>query len=103
MKIMKKIIAIILFSLFTSSACYAEIVKGTIERVNIKVYQVIVGGRVVNVSKAMVFTENDMGTTKSIIIRDIKDHIGEKAICYGTEGKDNTLDAYKVRITEGHK
>lgn len=99
---MRKII-IILIILSVTSTCYADSIKGTIEKVDIKAYELTVDGKKVNVSKAMVFTENDMGVVKTIIIRDLKDHKGETAVCYGSPGKEDIFVAYKVRVSEGHK
>lgn len=100
---MKKTISFLLILFFTAVACYADTVKGTIEKVNIKEYYIMVNGNKVNVAKATVFTENDMNVAKNVIIRDLKDHKGETAVCYGSFDKDNTLVAYKVRVLEGHK
>lgn len=100
---MKKTILLILIMICVAGNCYADVVKGVIEKVNIKEYYIIVDGTRVNISKAMVFTENDMKVTKNIIIRDIKDHEREAAVCYGSFGKDNIFTAYKVRVLEGHK
>jgi hypothetical protein len=86
-----------------AGSCYAGVVKGTIEKVFIKEYYIIVNGNKVDVSKATIFTENDMNVTKNIIIRDLKDHEGEVAVCYGSPDKEKTFMAYKVRVLEGHK
>lgn len=85
------------------SSCYADTVKGDIDKVNIKTYEIVVNGSTVNIAKATVFTENDMGITKNVIIRDVKDHRGERAVCYGSVEKDNVFHAYRVKIIEGHK
>ena len=98
-----KIIVFILVIISIAGTCYADTIKGTIEKVDIKVYEIIVGQKRVDVSKATVFTENDMGVVKNIIIRDLKDHKGETAICYGSPGKEDIFIAYKVRVSEGHK
>lgn len=100
---MKKAILFILIMVCVAVNCYADTVKGTIEKVVIKEYYIIVNGNKVDVSRATVSTENDMNVTKNIIIRDLKDHKGEKAVCYGSFNKDNVLIAYKVRVFEGHK
>ena len=100
---MKKAILLILIILCAAGSCYADMVRGTIEKVNIKEYYIIVNGNKVDVSKATVSTENDMNVVKNVIIRDLKDHKGEIAVCYGSFGKENTLIAYKVRVLEGHK
>ena len=83
--------------------CHADTVKGDIEKVDIKAYEIVVNGTIVNVSRATIFTENDMKVTKNVIIRDLKDHRGEFAVCYGSVGKDKIFRAYKVRVMEGHK
>ncbi len=100
---MKKTILFILIILCMASSCYADTVKGTIEKVVIKEYYIIVNGNKVDVSKATIFTENDMNVIKNVIIRDLKDHEGETAVCYGSFGKEKILIAYKVRVMEGHK
>ena len=100
---MKKAILFILIILCVAGNCYADTVKGTIEKVDIKEYYIIVNGNKVDVSKATIFTENDMNVVKNVIIRDLKDHKGETAVCYGSFGKEKTLIAYKVRVLEGHK
>ena len=89
--------------IFINIPCFADVIKGAIEKVDLKTYEITVGGKVVNVSKATIFTVNDMGTTKNVIIRDIKDHRGETVVCYGSAGKDNIMDAYKVKVVEGHR
>ena len=101
--LLKKAILFILIILCVAGSCYADTVRGTIEKVVIKEYYIIVNGNKVNVHKAMVFTENDMKVVKSVIIRDLKDHVGETAVCYGSFEKDNSLTAYKVRVLEGHR
>ncbi len=100
---MKRTILFILIMICVASNCYADTVRGTIEKVVIKEYYIIVNGDKVDVSKATIFTENDMNVVKNVIIRDLKDHKGETAVCYGSFGKENTLIAYKVRVLEGHK
>lgn len=100
---MKKAILFILLILCVAGDSYADTVKGTIEKVVLKEYYIIVNGNKVNISKAMVFTENDMNVVKNVIIRDLKDHKRETAVCYGSFDKENTLIAYKVRVLEGHK
>jgi hypothetical protein len=100
---MRKIALAAALVLFACSAASADGVKGTIENVNIKAYFITVNGRIVDVSKATVFTQNDMGVTKTIIIRDLKDHKGEYAVCYGSLDKDNVFSAYKVKVVEGHR
>ena len=100
---MRSMTLAILAILFVCGSCYADSIKGKIEKVEIKSYEMVVNGNLINISKAMVFTENDLKVTKSVIIRDVKDHVGEVAICYGSVGKDNVFRAYKVRIMEGHK
>jgi hypothetical protein len=100
---MKKAILFILIILCAAGSSYADTVKGTIDKVVIKEYYIIVSGNKVDVSKASIFTDNDMNVTKSVLVRDLKDHGGEKAVCYGSLDKENTLVAYKVRIMEGHK
>lgn len=90
--------------LLLGSLCHADTIKGKIDKVDIKTYEIYVGGNVINVSKATIFTENDMKVTKNIIVRDLKDHRGEAAVCYGSvNDKDNIFHAYKVKILEGHK
>jgi hypothetical protein len=86
-----------------SAGCYAETVKGTIEKVNIKEYIIIVNGTKVNISKATVSTENNMNVIKNIIMRDVKDHNGQRAVCFGSFDKNDIFVAYKVRIQEDHK
>lgn len=88
---------------FTLSVCFADVVKGTIEKVNIKSYEITVSGTIVKVSKASVFTHNDLGLVKNVIIRDINDHLGQSAVCYGDNNKEGIFEAYKVKIVEGHK
>jgi hypothetical protein len=100
---MKRVILVILVILCVAGNCYADTVKGTIEKVVIKEYYIIVNGSKVDVSKATIFTENDMNVVKNVIVRDLKDHKGENAVCYGSFNKENTLIAYKVRVLEGHK
>jgi hypothetical protein len=102
---MKKAILFILVVLCVcvAGACYADTIKGTIDKVNIKEYYIIVKGNKINVSKATIFTENDMNVTKNVIVRDLKDHERETAVCYGSFDKDNTLIAYKVKIMEGRR
>ena len=100
---MKKAILFLLIVLCVAGNCYADTVKGTIEKVVIKEYCIVVNGNKVDVSKATIFTENDMNVVKNVIIRDLKDHKGETAVCYGSVGKDNALIAYRVRVLEGHK
>ncbi|MCX5666109.1 MAG: hypothetical protein NT036_03560, partial [Candidatus Omnitrophica bacterium] len=94
---------VILIFLCTVGNCYADTIKGAIEKVDLKEYYIIVNGNKVDVSKATIFTENDMNVTKNIIVRDLKDHKGESAACYGSLGKENVFVAYRVRIREGHK
>lgn len=94
---------IVLTALLFICVCYADTVKGKIDKVDIKAYEIIVNGQKVNVARADVFTENDMNTTKTIIIRDLKDHKGETAICYGSTDKSGIFTAYKVRVIEGHR
>jgi hypothetical protein len=100
---MRKIIPFLLVIPCVAGSCYADTVKGTIEKVIIKEYYLIVNGNKVDVSKATIFTENDMGVVKNVIVRDLKDHEGETAVCYGSVNKDNTLIAYRVRVIEGHR
>lgn len=100
---MKRAILFILIILCAAGNCYADTIKGKIEKVDIKEYYIIVNGNKVNVSRAMVFTQNDMNVVKTVIIRDLKDHEGQTAVCYGSFGKEGTLNAYKVRVLEGHK
>lgn len=100
---MKKAILFILIILCAAGNCYADTVKGTIEKVVVKESYIIVNGNKLDVSKATIFTENDMNVVKNVIMRDLKDHKGEAAVCYGSFGKENTLVAYKVRVLEGHK
>ena len=101
--VMRKILLLTLTALFACSACYADTIKGIIEKVDIKAYELTVSGKKVDVSKALVFTENDMKTTKNVIIRDLKDHRGEKAVCYGSINKEGVFSAYKVKVLEGHR
>jgi hypothetical protein len=101
--IMNRAILITLIAICVAVSCYADSIKGNIEKVNIKEYYIIVDGNKVNVSKATIFTENDMKVVKNVIIRDLKDHEGQAAICYGSFDKDNVLVAYKVRVLEGHR
>lgn len=100
---MKFIVSFVLIILCLSSICYADTIKGVIEKVDIKAYEIIVNGKRIDVSSATIFTENDMNVTKDIIIRDLKDHKGETAVCYGSVNKDGIFNAYKVRVFEGHK
>lgn len=100
---MKRTIVLVLIILCVTVSCYADTVRGSIEEVDIKGYRIIVNGNKVDVSKATIFTENGMNVVKNVIIRDLKDHKGEMAVCYGSFGKDNTLIAYKIRILEGHR
>jgi hypothetical protein len=100
---MQRILSLILILLFVCSACYADIIKGIIEKVDLTTYELTVSGKKVEVSKASIFTENSMNTTKSIIIRDLKDHSGETAVCYGSINKEGAFSAYKVRVIEGHR
>lgn len=100
---MRKILFLALIMLFVYSACYADIIKGIIEKVDLKTYELTVSGKIVEVSKASIFTVNDMSTTKAVIIRDLKDHLGEKAVCYGAINKEGVFSAYKVKIAEGHR
>ncbi|MCX5667060.1 MAG: hypothetical protein NTY34_01955 [Candidatus Omnitrophica bacterium] len=100
---MKKAILFILIIICVASNCCADTIKGTIEKVDIKEYYIIVDGNKVDVSKATIFTENDMNVVKNVIVRDLKDHKGETAVCYGSFDKENALIAYKVRVLEGHK
>jgi hypothetical protein len=100
---MRRILFLVLIVLFTGSACYADIIKGTIEKVDLKIYELTVSGKKIDVSKATVFTENGMNTTKNVIIRDLKDHVGETAFCYGSINKEGVFSAYKVRVMEGHR
>lgn len=100
---MPKVLLILLIVVFISTACYAHTIKGSIEKVDIKSYEIIIDGKRISVSKALVFTQNDMNVTKTVIIRDLKEHKGETAICYGSIGSDNIFNAYKVRVLEGHK
>ena len=100
---MRVIALSVLVILCMCGSCYADTIKGNIEKVDIKAYEIIVDGKRVGVSKATVFSENEKNVTKSIIIRDLKDHKGERAICYGFIGKEGIFDAYKVRVIEGHK
>ena len=83
--------------------CCADTIKGNIEKVDIKTYEIVVNGNTVNVSKATIFTENEMKIIKNVIVRDLKDHRGEAAVCYGSVEKDNIFHAYKVRVMEEHK
>lgn len=100
---MKKILLFVSIILLMCGSCYADVIKGDIEKVNIKDYEMIVNGERVKMPKAIVFTENDMGVGKTIIIRDLKDHVGEKAICYGSMGKDGVFNAYRIKVIEGHR
>lgn len=100
---MKKIIFLGLIILCVAGSCYADVVKGIIEKVDLRAYQIVVNGNIVDVSRAIVFSDNDMNVTKTIIIRDLKDHKGEKAVCYGSVGKENIFIAYKVKVIEGHR
>ena len=98
-----KTLVLVLLALFLAGTCLADIIKGSIDKVDIKNYELTVGGRKVGISKATVFTVNDIGVTKVVITRDLKDHQGEDAVCYGSFDKDGVMDAYKVRVKEGHK
>lgn len=100
---MKKAILFILIILCVAGNCYADTVKGTIEKVVVKESYIIVNRNKVDVSRATIFTENDMNVVKNVIMRDLKDHKGETAVCYGSFDKENTLVAYKVRVLESHK
>lgn len=100
---MQRISLLILIVIFICSACYADTIKGTIEKVDLKTYELTVSGKKVEVSKALIFTENSMNTTKGIIIRDLKDHKGETAVCYGSINKEGVFSAYKVRVIEDHR
>lgn len=100
---MKTLISLILIVILVGSVCYADSVRGTIEKVDLKKQEIVVGGTNVDILKATIFTENDMGVTKNIITRDIKDHKGEYAVCYGSLNKNNIFSAYKVKIREGHR
>ena len=99
---MRKILFIFLAMIFINSVCYASTIKGIMEKVDLKKYEIAVGGKIVDVSKADIFTENDMHVTKTVIIRDLKDNLGSNVICYGSVGKENVFNAYKVRVFEGH-
>lgn len=103
MRLMKKTVLFILLILCMAGSSYADTIKGTIEKVDIKEYCIVVNGNKVDVSKATIFTENGMNVVKNVIIRDLKDHRGETAVCYGFPGKENSLIAYKVRVFEGHR
>ena len=61
---MKKAILFTLIVLCVAGNCCADTVKGTIEKVVIKEYYIIVNGNKVDVSKATIFTENDMNVVK---------------------------------------
>ena len=98
-----KILFFILVIICISNICYADTIKGSIDKVDIRNYKIIVNGNMIDVSKALVFTQNEMNVTKAVIIRDLKDHKGEEAVCYGSIGKDNVFNAYKVKILERHR
>jgi len=100
---MRKLLSFALIAFFLGGVCYADTVNGIIDKVDMKKYEIIVNGTIVNVSKALVFTENDMGITKTVNIRDLKDHKGEKAVCYGSVNRENVFSAYKVKVNEGHR
>ena len=100
---MKKILFLTLFALCVSGVAYADILKGTIEKTDVQAHKITVNGKTVDVSKAMVFTENDMKITKVIIMRDLRDHLREEAVCHGSMNKDGVFEAYKVKVLEGHK
>lgn len=100
---MKKILFLVLFTLCVNSVSYADVIKGTIEKTDVKAHKITVNGKIVDVSNASVFTENDMKVTKVIIMRDLRDHLREEVVCYGSMGKEDTFEAYKVRVLEGHK
>jgi len=100
---MKKILFLVLLALCMSGISYADVLKGTIEKTDVKAHKITVNGKIVDVSKATVFTENDMKVTKIIIMRDLRDHLREEAVCYGSMGKEDTFEAYKVKVLEGHK
>lgn len=100
---MKKVLLPAIALFFASSICYADVIKGTMEKVDIKTYEITVNGLKVSVAKATVFTENDMKVTKNVIVRDLKDHAGEAVVCYGSVDKNNIFEAYKVRVLEGHR
>jgi hypothetical protein len=89
--------------LLFSGTCLADTITGPIDKIDIKNYEITVSGKKVNVSTATVFTVNDMGVTKPVIIRDLKDHMGEVAVCYGSFNKDQVMEAYKVKVREGHR
>jgi hypothetical protein len=98
-----KVFALSLAILLAASFCFADTVKGVIEKVDIKNYEMTVSGKKVKILTATVYTDNEVNLTKNVIVRDLKDHIGEKAVCYGSFDKEGVLDAYKVRVKEGHK
>jgi hypothetical protein len=100
---MKKILFLALFALCVSGVSYADVLKGTIEQTDVKAHKITVNGNIVDVSKATVFTDNDMQITKVIIMRDLRDHLREQAVCYGSVNKDGVFEAYKVKVLEGHR
>lgn len=101
---MKRVLSLLAAAIiFICPVCFADVLKGHIEKVNIKNYEIVVNGERVNVSKATIFTENDLNVVKNVITRDLKDHEGKKVICYGSIGKDNIFEAYKVKVIEEHK
>jgi hypothetical protein len=103
-RILIRVAVFIALSVFLfNSECLAYTVKGTIEKVDIKNYEMTVDGKKVNILKATVFTVNDLGVSKDIIVRDLKDHKGESAVCYGSFNKDGVLEAYRIKVKEGHK
>lgn len=100
---MKKILFLSLIILCISGVSYADVIKGAIEKTDVKAHKITVNGTVIDVSKATVFTQNEMNTTKNIIMRDLKDHVREKAVCYGSMDKEGVFVAYKVKVLEGHR
>lgn len=98
-----KIAIFILIALCICTALYADTIKGSMDKVDIKKYEITVAGKKIGIAKATVFTQNDMNVTKNVIIRDLKDHEGETAICYGFPNKEGGFDAYKVKVLEGHR
>lgn len=100
---MKKILFLFLIILCIAGVSYADVIKGTIEKTDVKAHKITVNGNVIDVSKATVFTQNEMNTTKNIIMRDLKDHVREEAVCYGSMDKEGVFVAYKVKVLEGHR
>lgn len=100
---MKRVLFLAAAILCISGISYADVLKGTIEKTDVEAHKITVSGKIIDVSKATVFTENDMKVTKIIIMRDLRDHLREEAVCYGSPGKDGIFEAYKVKVLEGHK